>query len=170
MSLLSSLKTNTFTVTVEHNVPTVRTYAARLDGGVLHILVPEHIALDDRHFLQTVLPEMIKHFLKSEAKRVLPVRLRALSEQCGLAFNRVTVKDMRSRWGSCSSRRDIALSIYLMLLPDELMDAVLIHELCHLREMNHGAGFKSLLNGYVPDIAEKNRRIKGYAPLIRLFV
>ena len=109
MSLLSSLKTNTFTVTVEHNIPAVRTYAARLDSGVLHILVPEHIALDDRHFLQTV-------------------------------------------------------------LPDELMDAVLIHELCHLREMNHGVGFKSMLKGYVPDIAEKNRRIKGYAPLIRLFV
>ena len=61
MSLLSSLKTNTFTVTVEHNIPAVRTYAARLDSGVLHILVPEHIALDDRHFLQTVLPEHVSN-------------------------------------------------------------------------------------------------------------
>ena len=168
MSLLSTLKTNTFTVSVERNAPAVRSYAARLDGGVLHILVPEHIALDDKYFQQNVLPEMIKHFLKTEAKRVLPGRLRSLSERCGLPFNRVTVKEMRSRWGSCSSRRDIALSIYLMLMPDELIDAVLVHELCHLREMNHGAGFKALLRGYVPDIAEKNRRIKGYATLIRL--
>ena len=64
-----------------------------------------------------------------------------------LPYNKVTISKARSRWGSCSSKRDISLSFYLMLLPAHLMDYVILHELAHTREMNHGERFWALLDG-----------------------
>ena len=79
--------------------------------------------------------------LRRRAAEVLPPRLRALASRHGLAPRRITIKDVSSRWGSCSSLGNINLSLYLMLAPPHLVDYVLCHELAHLRQMNHSAAF-----------------------------
>ena len=79
--------------------------------------------------------------LRRRAAEVLPPRLRALAARHGLAPRRITIKDVSSRWGSCSSLGNINLSLYLMLAPPHLVDYVLCHELAHLRQMNHSAAF-----------------------------
>ncbi|HZK03488.1 MAG TPA: M48 family metallopeptidase [Bacteroidaceae bacterium] len=79
------------------------------------------------------------------AKRVLPEKLFRLSKKHGLPFNKVTVRRSRTRWGSCSTKKNISLSCYLVLLPDHLVEYVMIHELCHTIEMNHSDRFWALV-------------------------
>ena len=75
-------------------------------------------------------------------------RLEHLSAQCGLSYASVKINSSQGRWGSCSARKNINLSYYLVLLPSHLIDYVLLHELCHTREMNHGERFWDLLNRF----------------------
>lgn len=105
---------------------------------------------DDTHFgserRQAWLREVIKEYLRRRAKSILPGRLQQLATQHGFTFSSVSLRDCHTRWGSCSSRGSISLSIYLVLLPDELIDYVLLHELCHTVEMNHSERFWALLD------------------------
>ena len=96
--------------------------------------------------LQVWLKKVIGEALRKNAKLVLPPRLYALSKQHGLPFHEVKVNSSSGRWGSCSTRRDINLSYYLLLLPQHLIDYVLLHELTHTRIMNHGAEFWEMLD------------------------
>lgn len=80
------------------------------------------------------------------AKEVLPVRLQSFAEHYSFKYKRVVFRASKTRWGSCSSNGTISLNTRLVLLPDALIDYVLLHELCHTREMNHGADFWKLLD------------------------
>ena len=91
---------------------------------------------------------MIEESLRRNAKSILPSRLASLSKQCGLPYSSVKINSSQGRWGSCSARKDINLSYYLVLLPSHLIDYVLLHELCHTREMNHSERFWVLLNQF----------------------
>ncbi|HJV78734.1 MAG TPA: SprT family zinc-dependent metalloprotease [Paludibacter sp.] len=83
----------------------------------------------------------ISYFLRKEAKRLLPDRTKQLADKHGFKFSEVKIQSSKTRWGSCSSTKSINLSLFLMLLPAHLIDYVILHELCHTREMNHGDKF-----------------------------
>jgi len=83
----------------------------------------------------------ISHFLRKEAKRLLPDRTRQLAELHGFSVSDIKIQSSKTRWGSCSQAQNINLSLYLMLLPAHLIDYVILHELCHTKEMNHGFNF-----------------------------
>ena len=100
--------------------------------------------------------------LRAAAKAYLPGRLRELAAQYGFEFNQVRIKHNVSNWGSCSSKKNINLNLNLMRLPAELRDYVMLHELCHLREMNHGPQFKALLASVCPDWQRLRAELKGY--------
>ena len=100
--------------------------------GVMEIVCPPHADFTES--------------LRRNAKSILPSRLTSLSKQCGLPYSSVKINSSQGRWGSCSARKDINLSYYLILLPSHLIDYVLLHELCHTREMNHSERFWALLN------------------------
>lgn len=84
--------------------------------------------------------------LRKQAKQQLPQRLQELAAARGLQFQKVSIHRSRTRWGSCSSKGTISLSLYLMLLPPHLQDYVMHHELTHLLEMNHSSSFWAFLN------------------------
>ena len=88
----------------------------------------------------------IEESLRLEAKSFLPGRLAWLAREHGFSFNKVTIKNLKSRWGSCSGRNNINLNLHIMRLPDELIDYILLHELSHTVEKNHGPRFWALLN------------------------
>lgn len=90
--------------------------------------------------------KVIINTMRKRAKDILPRRLQQLAKQHEFRYTSVSVRNSHSRWGSCSSRGSINLSIYLVLLDDKLIDYVLLHELCHTREMNHSQRFWNLLD------------------------
>ena len=115
--------------------------------GVMEIVCPPHADFTDEK-LQSWLHKVIEESLRRNAKSILPSRLAFLSKQCGLPYSSVKINSSQGRWGSCSARKAINLSYYLVLLPSHLIDYVLLHELCHTREMNHSERFWALLNQY----------------------
>lgn len=116
-----------------------------LAKGILTIRCPQHIPLHDER-IQRRLYEILKNVFRHEAKRLLPGRVAELARQYGFTYTGVTINSARTRWGSCSSRKHLNLSLYLMQLPWHLIDYVILHELCHTREMNHSDRFWALMD------------------------
>ena len=94
---------------------------------------------------QKALRDVLVEVLREEAKILLPQKLSYFSDQYGFHFHKVTIKQNSSNWGSCSRAGNINLNLNLIRLPEPLCDYVLLHELCHLKEPNHGPRFHALL-------------------------
>lgn len=94
---------------------------------------------------QKALRDVLVEVLREEAKILLPQKLSYFSDQYGFHFHKVTIKHNSSNWGSCSRAGNINLNLNLIRLPEPLCDYVLLHELCHLKEPNHGPCFHALL-------------------------
>lgn len=94
---------------------------------------------------QKSLRDVLVEVLREEAKILLPQKLSYFSDQYGFHFHKVTIKHNSSNWGSCSRAGNINLNLNLIRLPEPLCDYVLLHELCHLKEPNHGPRFHALL-------------------------
>ena len=96
--------------------------------------------------VQDLLRNAIIRALKKSAQTYLPPLLSELASHYGFKYKKVKITGSKSRWGSCSATGSINLSCYLMLLPPHLMDYVLLHELTHTKEMNHGPKFWEILD------------------------
>lgn len=120
-------------------------FLAHSELGNMQIICPSTANFDDED-LQLWLQKVVIEALRRNAKIILPPRIYQLSNQFGLPYDSIKINSSKGRWGSCSGRKAINLSCYLMLLPRHLIDYVLLHELSHTKEMNHGDGFWLLLN------------------------
>lgn len=113
---------------------------ASLKAGILTIEYPHALNADEAQ-TQSYFWNSINYFLRKEAKRLLPHRTGELAARFGFSFSDVKIQSSKSHWGSCNSRKNINLSFYLMLLPQHLIDYVILHELCHTRVMSHSSEF-----------------------------
>lgn len=104
--------------------------------------------------------------LRKEAEALLPQRLEALAGQTGFAYANVGVKQMKSRWGSCNSHKEITLNLFLMQLPWHLIDYVLVHELTHTKIMQHGTPFWKEMEKHLPHAKELRRQMAAYHPIL----
>jgi predicted metal-dependent hydrolase len=93
------------------------------------------------------------------AGKVLATRLKEIAEKHGYRYNRVTIRNQKTRWGSCSSTNNISLNAKLTLLPDELRDFILLHELVHTRVKNHGPKFWAELVQAEPRAGELAKKV-----------
>lgn len=100
--------------------------------------------------------------LRRQAKAYLPGRLNYLANLFGFQYNTLRIKHNSSNWGSCSSKGNINLNLNLMRVPQDLQDYVMLHELCHLKYLNHSPQFHALLESVCPGHREKQRRLKEY--------
>jgi predicted metal-dependent hydrolase len=114
-------------------------------------------AIDDGGACQKAL----KSWLTNKAKEYLIPQLKKVSGETGLAYSSVTVRQQKTRWGSCSSRRSISLNARLLFLPPDLVTYVLVHELCHTKHLNHSLMFWRLLASYLPDYRQLDRQLRG---------
>lgn len=121
-------------------------FLAHSELGKTQITCPPEANFADEN-LQQWLQKVIEEAVRRNAKVILPPRLYMLAEQHRLPYKSAKINFSRGRWGSCSATKTINLSCFLVLLPQHLIDYVLLHELCHTREMNHGNHFWELLNG-----------------------
>jgi len=137
------IKTHNHTISILPSAGEKQKAGVLKDKVVIAIPADSNIESDEvQHFIQTV----IARVCRNEAKAFLPARVKELAELHGFVYQSVFVKKLKSKWGSCSSVGNINLNIWLMLLPDYLIDYIILHELAHTREHNHGAGFWKLLD------------------------
>jgi predicted metal-dependent hydrolase len=95
--------------------------------------------------------KLLRRWLVESARRVLPPLVERLAGTTGLAPAAVSIRRQRTRWGSCTARRWINLNCAALFLPPPLVEYLIIHELCHLRHMNHSRRFWGLVESFVPD-------------------
>lgn len=105
--------------------------------------------------------------LRSEAEIILTQRVKSLGALHDYSYSEVRIKKMASRWGSCSSHKVISLNYYLMQLPWELIDYVILHELVHTKILNHGHDFWLALEALVPDAKSKQKIIRQHKPKVQ---
>jgi len=133
-----------------------------LKQGKLIVEIPQNADFESKK-IQQACWNGINYFLRKEAKRVLPIRVKELAIRHGFKFQDVKIQSSKTRWGSCSGKKNINLSYYLMLVPDYLYEYVILHELCHTIEMNHGAKFWNLMNKVTDGKAlELRKELKKY--------
>lgn len=101
--------------------------------------------------------------LRREARRVLPPLVEQLAAKHGFSYTSLRISSAHTRWGSCSGRNGLSLSLFVMLLPDHLREFIILHELCHTRHHNHSAAFHTLLDSCVAGKEKAlNRELKAY--------
>lgn len=108
--------------------------------------------------------------LVAAAKEHIPERVTYFAPAVGVKYGKITIRKQRSRWGSCSSAGNLSFNALLMLAPPEVLDGVVVHELCHIKQMNHSAAFYREVSRILPDYKERNKWLKenGHTLLERL--
>lgn len=97
---------------------------------------------------------------KEAARRLVEERIQILNVAYGFSWNRIAIRRSKTRWGSCSRKKNLNFHFRLALLPLHLADYVIVHELCHLGAMNHGKDFWDLVSKTVPDWKERRKEIR----------
>lgn len=115
------------------------------DSAAQRVLAEDGVVRLPRDFCRTEALAALRRWVLLRAREVLPRILEELAEEQGLEVGRIAVKEMKSRWGSCSAKGNINLNARLLFLPSGLMRHVILHELCHLEEMNHARAFHERL-------------------------
>ncbi len=106
--------------------------------------------IDERSKLEKITFEQIKE-LADQAVEYIPKRVKYYAEKENFVYNKITIKNLVSRWGSCSTKGNLNFNCLLMLMPDYVIDYIVVHELCHLREMNHSEKFWAEVEKIMPD-------------------
>ena len=98
--------------------------------------------------------------LGSQALQDLPERVRRFAPRVGVSYGRITIRNQKTRWGSCSSQGNLNFNCLLMLTPPEIRDYVVVHELCHRRHMDHSAAFWAEVEKVLPDWQKRRQWLK----------
>ena len=109
--------------------------------------------------LPRLTPDEIKA-LADKAVLVIPPKVRAYAQMMNVTCGRITIRNQKSRWGSCSSKGNLNFNCLLMLTPERIVDYVIVHELCHRKEMNHSDKFWAEVEKVLPDYKEREKWLK----------
>jgi predicted metal-dependent hydrolase len=98
--------------------------------------------------------------VKEEARTFIHARIEQLNLQYGFSYNTIYIKNHKSLWGSCSSKKNLNFNYRILFLPQELSDYIVVHELCHLKELNHSKKFWALVEKGIPDYKKIQKQLK----------
>ena len=125
--------------------------------------------IDKVHFFNNVDKKYIKTFSKKDylenKDKVLTLvsdRVDYYNKVYGFSFHSVSIKNQKTRWGSCSSRKNLNLNYKIGYLPTDIQDYIIVHELCHLKEFNHSKSFWALVNKTIPNYLEIKKELRKY--------
>ena len=109
------------------------------------LIVTDPVTLDD-----ATIYSIVKRWYMDAARKILTVKTQFWGEKIGFFPNRITIKEQKTRWGSCSSLKNINYNWRIVMAPENIIDYLIIHELCHLQHMNHSPDFWQLVKTYSP--------------------
>ncbi len=101
-----------------------------------------------------------------KAMKIIPERVGHYARLMGVSYGRITIREQKTRWGSCSGKGNLNFNWKLTLMPAELLDYVVVHELAHRREMNHSRDFWRIVEQVLPDYQTRRRELKEWAERI----
>jgi predicted metal-dependent hydrolase len=136
---------------VHYHTRSVQRAQLRRQEGCLDIFLPDERIEGGR--------ALLRRWLMDTARRELKPRLQMLSKETGLSYKKVQVRTQRTRWGSCSSTGTISLNAAALFLDADLMRYLMIHELCHLKHLNHSKRYWQLVEKLQPDSRRHDRRL-----------
>jgi len=139
--------------------------SSRLKAGEVVITYPGSIEARDPS-VQKLAKTAAARALRSQAESLLPQRLALLAGKYDFDYRSVAVKQLKGRWGSCDSQKNIVLNLYLMQLPWDLIDYVLLHELTHTRILRHGPDFWRAMEAVLPNAKALKKSIRDYKPVL----
>ncbi|MCU7494699.1 MAG: M48 family metallopeptidase [Ignavibacteria bacterium] len=140
-------------LTVDHKHDAlIRRHRLELKDTTLKILSP---ASDT-----APLKSIYSAWLKLKAEAYIPQRVREIAVKYGFQVNRISIRGQKTRWGSCSRGNNLSFNFRLMAYNREIIDYVIVHELCHTREMNHSKRFWALVEKIVPDYKALRKELK----------
>ena len=156
----------TYSFKVKLQAKACNEFQAKIENEVLYITYPHHLD-SQSEYCQKKFKSIIENALKHEAKRIIPPLVEQFSLLFDLPYSQVKISASKTRWGSCSHKKNINISYYVLLLPKHLIEYVLLHELCHTKEMNHGENFWNLLNQVSNHQAKEiSKELKSYSTSI----
>jgi predicted metal-dependent hydrolase len=117
--------------------------------------------------VQSIASQACIRALKAQAEQLLPGRLRELADKHGFEYTAVSFKRLKGRWGSCDNRQRIILNVFLMQLPWNCIDYVLLHELTHTKIMRHGPPFWEHMEPLVPHLRLVRKQMKTFQPVLQ---
>lgn len=115
-----------------------------------------------KHALEQLQPFTVEEMktLAQKARVIIPERVKKYAPIVGVNYGRITIRNQRSRWGSCSGKGNLNFNCLLVLFPDEVIDYVVIHELCHRKHMNHSAEFYAEVERVFPEYRRCRKWLK----------
>ncbi len=119
----------------------------------------------EKEALQKLTTEEIRA-LANRAAKVIPQRVAYYAPLIGVTYGRITIRNQRSKWGSCSSKGNLNFNCLLMLAPPEVLDSIVVHELCHRKEMNHSDRFYAEVLRVFPDYWAQHKWLKENGELL----
>lgn len=132
-----------------------------IKNNTIYIFYPEQARVEDPR-IQTYIRNIIIEAWRLESKAFLPGRVEELAQKHGFDYNKLNIRNNRSRWGSCSHTNNISLNLQLMRLPEALCDYVILHELCHTLHKNHSKAFWNTLEKVCYNAKLKDKRLNDY--------
>ncbi len=145
--------------------PAVTRITSRVAGNAVTIRHPSKLPASDQA-VQAAAQRACIRALRSQAEQLLPQRLQALAASHGFSYSMVSVKRLKGRWGSCDQHQNIVLNLFLMQLPWELIDYVLLHELLHTRVMRHGPDFWKVMATLTPHVKQLRQQLRQQQPVL----
>ncbi|HVX57231.1 MAG TPA: SprT family zinc-dependent metalloprotease, partial [Candidatus Saccharimonadales bacterium] len=139
--------------------------SGRVRAGAVVVSHPPELPAGDPA-VQAAARKAAVRALRAQAEQLLPQRLAALAKMHDFSYGAISVKQLKSRWGSCDQHGNISLNLFLMQLPWECIDYVLLHELTHTRIMRHGPDFWKAMEALQPDVKVLRKRLRGYQPVL----
>lgn len=133
--------------------------------GAAKITVRHRLPSEDETVQQVAQKAAIRA-LKQQAAHFLPKRLKDIAAAEGYDYSGCSLKQLTGRWGSCDQNKHITLNIFLMELPTELIDYVILHELAHTRALHHGPDFWKEFEAHLPDAKVRRKLMKQYHPAV----
>jgi predicted metal-dependent hydrolase len=131
--------------------------AIRVIGSNLEISLHQATTVSEG---KKAIKKAVQEFYRKKAEEVIHDRLMFFNEHYGLKYNRVTFRNQKTRWGSCSSAKNLNFNWRLIMAPIEIIDYVVVHELCHLKYMNHSAAYWNLVAQTIPNHKELRKWLR----------